>query len=93
MTELDMERIREASKRGLRAASMGSRMTQQLRVLIACEFSGTVRRAFDALGHDVWSCGLWTEGEGPDGRGYVYVCGGGDSFRIGDAAINRATEG
>lgn len=29
-----------------------------LRVLIACEFSGTVRRAFDALGHDVWSCDL-----------------------------------
>lgn len=33
-------------------------MTQPLRVLIACEFSGTVRRAFDALGHDVWSCDL-----------------------------------
>jgi hypothetical protein len=29
-----------------------------LRVLIACEFTGTVRRAFDALGHDVWSCDL-----------------------------------
>jgi len=29
-----------------------------LRVLIACEFSGVVRRAFDALGHDVWSCDL-----------------------------------
>lgn len=29
-----------------------------LRVLIACEFSGVVRRAFDELGHDVWSCDL-----------------------------------
>lgn len=29
-----------------------------LRVLIACEYSGTVRRAFDVLGHDVWSCDL-----------------------------------
>ncbi|MGY3588054.1 hypothetical protein [Bradyrhizobium sp. USDA 4350] len=28
------------------------------RVLIACEFSGTVRRAFAARGHDVWSCDL-----------------------------------
>jgi len=29
-----------------------------MRVLIACEFSGTVRRAFAALGHDAWSCDL-----------------------------------
>lgn len=29
-----------------------------LRVLIACEFSGVVRRAFAALGHDAWSCDL-----------------------------------
>jgi hypothetical protein len=28
------------------------------RVLIACEFSGVVRRAFSALGHDAWSCDL-----------------------------------
>lgn len=28
------------------------------RVLVACEFSGTVRRAFRALGHDAWSCDL-----------------------------------
>ncbi len=31
---------------------------KQLRVLIACEFSGVVRRAFRALGHDAWSCDL-----------------------------------
>jgi hypothetical protein len=29
-----------------------------LRVLIACEFSGIVRRAFAARGHDAWSCDL-----------------------------------
>lgn len=29
-----------------------------MRVLIACEFSGTVRRAFAARGHDAWSCDL-----------------------------------
>jgi hypothetical protein len=28
------------------------------RVLIACEFSGVVRRAFAALGHEAWSCDL-----------------------------------
>ncbi|CAH2606438.1 conserved protein of unknown function (plasmid) [Rhodovastum atsumiense] len=27
-----------------------------MRVLIGCEFSGVVRRAFAALGHDAWSC-------------------------------------
>lgn len=31
---------------------------KQLRVLVACEFSGVVRRAFRALGHDAWSCDL-----------------------------------
>jgi hypothetical protein len=29
-----------------------------MRVLIACEFSGTVRDAFAKLGHDAWSCDL-----------------------------------
>lgn len=29
-----------------------------MRVLIACEFSGTVREAFKAKGHDAWSCDL-----------------------------------
>lgn len=29
-----------------------------LRVLIACETSGIARRAFAALGHDVWSCDI-----------------------------------
>jgi hypothetical protein len=29
-----------------------------LKVLVACEFSGTVREAFKELGHDAWSCDL-----------------------------------
>jgi hypothetical protein len=29
-----------------------------VRVLIACEYSGTVRDAFAARGHDAWSCDL-----------------------------------
>lgn len=29
-----------------------------MRVLIACEFSGVVRRAFRKRGHDAWSCDL-----------------------------------
>jgi hypothetical protein len=29
-----------------------------MKVLIACEFSGIVRDAFAALGHDAWSCDL-----------------------------------
>ena len=36
-----------------------------MRVLVACEFSGVVRRAFRAQGHDAWSCDLIpSEGEG-----------------------------
>ena len=29
-----------------------------MRILVACEFSGTVRDAFAARGHDAWSCDL-----------------------------------
>ena len=29
-----------------------------MRVLVACEFSGTVREAFAKRGHDAWSCDL-----------------------------------
>lgn len=29
-----------------------------MRVLVACEFSGRVREAFKAAGHDAWSCDL-----------------------------------
>ena len=30
----------------------------KLRVLVACEYSGRVREAFRALGHDAWSCDI-----------------------------------
>lgn len=29
-----------------------------MKILVACEFTGTVRRAFARLGHDAWSCDL-----------------------------------
>lgn len=35
-----------------------------MRVLVACEYSGTVRRAFEAAGHDAWSCDLLTSEDG-----------------------------
>jgi len=43
-----------------------------VRVLIACEFSGIVRDAFIAKGHDAWSCDLLpTERPGPHIQGDV----------------------
>lgn len=42
---------------GRRSAAVRQPVTA-VRVLIACEFSGTVRRAFRALGHDAWSCDI-----------------------------------
>lgn len=43
-----------------------------MRVLVACEFSGVVRRAFRALGHDAWSCDLLPA---EDGDTHHYECG------------------
>jgi hypothetical protein len=40
-----------------------------MKVLIACEFSGVVRRAFRALGHNAWSCDL-LPAEGDDQHHY-----------------------
>ena len=43
-----------------------------MRVLVACEFSGTVRDAFIARGHEAMSCDLLeTEAPGPHYRGDV----------------------
>jgi hypothetical protein len=43
-----------------------------MKILIACEYSGTVRDAFRALGHDAMSCDLLpTEREGPHYQGSV----------------------
>ena len=45
---------------------------KQLKVLVACEFSGTVREAFNKLGHDAWSCDLLpTDVEGKHIQGDV----------------------
>ena len=38
-----------------------------MRILVACEYSGRVRQAFRALGHDAWSCDLLPA---EDGSGY-----------------------
>jgi hypothetical protein len=43
-----------------------------VRVLVACEYSGTVRDSFLALGHDAWSCDLLpTDAPGPHYQGDV----------------------
>lgn len=43
-----------------------------MRVLVACEFSGTVRDAFARRGHDAWSCDwLPTEKQGNHIQGWV----------------------
>lgn len=45
---------------------------QKLKVLVACEYSGTVRDAFIALGHDAISCDILpTESPGPHYKGDV----------------------
>jgi hypothetical protein len=51
-----------------------------LRVLVACEFSGIVRDAFAARGHDAWSCDLLpSERSGNHIQGNVLdVVGGGN---------------
>ena len=52
-----------------------------MKILIACEYSGTVREAFSKLGHDVWSCDLLdTEIPGKHYKGSVedIICQGWD---------------
>lgn len=47
-------------------------MSAAMRVLVACEFSGVVRDAFLALGHDAVSCDLLpSESDGPHMQGDV----------------------
>jgi hypothetical protein len=54
-------------------------MNAPLRVLIGCEESGIVRRAFAALGHDAWSCDLLPAADGSnrhllgDVRDYLHL--------------------
>ena len=48
-------------------------MGSGMRVLIACEYSGTVRDAFISLGHDAMSCDLLpTDSDGPHYQGDVF---------------------
>lgn len=42
-----------------------------MRVLVACEYSGTVRDSFRALGHDAWSCDILPTDADPT---YHYQC-------------------
>jgi len=55
-----------------------------MKVLVACEFSGTVRDAFSHLGHDAWSCDLLpSETPGNHIQGDVaQVIGGGFDLMI-----------
>lgn len=47
-----------------------------MRVLVACEYSGRVRDAFLALGHDAWSCDLLeTESCGTDDKASRHLLG------------------
>lgn len=46
-----------------------------MKVLVACEFSGAVRRAFRARGHDAWSCDL-LEAEDEAAHHFVGDCMG-----------------
>lgn len=52
-----------------------------VRILVACEFSGVVRDAFSALGHDAWSCDLLpSEREGKHIQGDVLALIQGSKF-------------
>lgn len=59
-------------------------LVRQIRVLIACEYSGTVRSAFAELGADAWSCDLLpTERPGNHYQGDVRdMIGGGWDLMI-----------
>ena len=48
-------------------------MMKILRILVACEYSGTVRNAFASMGHDAMSCDLLpTDAPGPHYQGNVF---------------------
>lgn len=37
-----------------------------MKILVACEYSGTVRDAFRAKGHDAWSCDILPTDSDPE---------------------------
>ncbi len=55
-----------------------------MRVLIACESSGAVRRAFRERGHDAWSCDILPADDGAEhhitGDALPVVYGGGGTW-------------
>lgn len=56
----------------MQAAAAETKVGQAVKVLIACEYSGVVRDAFIAAGHDAMSCDLLpTEQPGPHYQGDV----------------------
>lgn len=58
-----------------------SRKGQSLNILVACEFSGRIREAFKAKGHNAWSCDLLpseTEGQHIQGDVLKFLEGGWD---------------
>jgi hypothetical protein len=58
---------------GVRGQLVLNAPSMPLRVLVACEYSGTVRDAFRALGHDAMSCDLLpTDAPGPHYEGDVF---------------------
>jgi hypothetical protein len=69
------------------------RTVARLRVLVACEYSGTVRDAFRALGHDAVSCDLLpTERPGPHHQGNVLeILNNGWDMLIGHPMCTRLT--
>lgn len=52
-----------------------------MRVLVACEYSGRVRQAFRAIGHEAWSCDLYEPAED------------GSQWHISGDAVKAAYEG
>jgi site-specific DNA-cytosine methylase len=69
LCEVEKEKV---MSRNITRNASGHAVKERLRVLVACEFSGTVRDAFRALGHDAMSCDLLpTETPGPHYQGDV----------------------
>ena len=56
-----------------------------MNVLIGCEYSGMVRRAFNRLGHNAWSCDLLPADDGSDRHCQMDV--------LSDSVLDGPTEG
>jgi hypothetical protein len=62
----------------------GDERNKEVRVLVACEFSGVVREAFRRRGHDVWSCDLLPA---LDGSKFHLQCDVRELFPVRDTAF------